>query len=53
MGVFWLTSMSWLRRKSYEVFLLTHIGLGIVVIYAIFRWVNSVSSSDMLDSPTD
>ncbi|KAF1350172.1 ferric reductase NAD binding domain-containing protein [Delphinella strobiligena] len=36
-GFFWLTSLSWIRRKFYEVFLFFHIGLGIVVIYGTFK----------------
>lgn len=37
LGFFWLTSLSWIRRKFYEVFLFFHIGLGIVVIYGTFK----------------
>lgn len=40
MSLLLLLSSSWLRRKWYEVFLFGHISLSIVVIYALFRYVN-------------
>ncbi|OJJ68104.1 hypothetical protein ASPBRDRAFT_159799 [Aspergillus brasiliensis CBS 101740] len=37
MSVLLIHSVTWLRRKWYEVFLLSHIFLAIVLIYALFR----------------
>lgn len=37
MSVLLIHSVTWLRRKWYEVFLLSHIILAIVIIYALFQ----------------
>lgn len=36
MFIMCLTAHPWVRRKSYEFFLLTHIAMGILVIYGVW-----------------
>lgn len=37
MSVLLIHSVTWLRRSWYEIFLLSHIILAIVIIYALFQ----------------